>query len=139
MSVDPGQVLIDGAMVLVGAVPVAAGPVAGDGVIVAQPPAGSAVSRLVDLTDVEVADAAPGHALTRSVDGPWRAAAQAHLHEQTNPSTVWLISHPLPFPPAAVEVHDHLGRRHHPTLTHPSAGSVQLGFGFDVRGTARLS
>lgn len=137
-TVEPGQVVLESGLVLVGQVPMA-GAGAGTGVVVVPGTGGTPATRLADLTDVETAGAAPGHALALSADGPWRAAPLAHLHEQTNPSTVWLVAHELPFPPAAVEVHDHLGLRHYPTVTHPTASTVQLAFGFDVRGTARLS
>lgn len=62
-----------------------------------------------------------------------------YLYEQTEPSTVWLISHPLQFIPAGIEVIDHVGDRHYPIITWPDAQTVQLSFNVAVRGTARLS
>lgn len=70
---------------------------------------------------------------------PTDAADLAYLHTQVEPSTVWLITHGLAFPPAAVEVFDHLGDRHHPDVAWPSSTEVRLGFLTSVRGTARLS
>lgn len=70
---------------------------------------------------------------------PGDAVNLAHLHTQDAPSTVWLIVHTLPFPPAAVDVIDHTGVRHHPDITWPDAATVRLTFLTDVRGTARLS
>jgi hypothetical protein len=63
----------------------------------------------------------------------------AYTHEQTTPSSVWVIEHGLSFRPGGVEVVDHLGNPHHPTVSYPTAGSVQLGFTSDVRGVVRLS
>lgn len=70
---------------------------------------------------------------------PGDAVNLAHLHTQDAPSTVWLITHGLPFAPAAVDVLDHLGARHHPQVTWPDAATVRLDFLTDVRGTARFS
>lgn len=63
----------------------------------------------------------------------------SHLYTQTEPSTVWAISHPLEFVPAGIEVFDHVGVRHYPDITWPNASTVQLAFDTVVRGTARLS
>lgn len=63
----------------------------------------------------------------------------SHTHQQTSPSTIWVIAHGLPFQPAAVEVVDHVGRHHYPQVVYLSDLLVQLRFGRDVRGTARLS
>jgi len=62
-----------------------------------------------------------------------------YIYEQTEPSTVWLISHPLQFIPAGIEVIDHVGDRHYPIITWPDANTVRLDFNVAVRGTARLS
>lgn len=63
----------------------------------------------------------------------------AYLHTQTAPATVWLISHPLSFVPAGVEVFDHTGARHYPVLSYPDPSTVRCDFMTTVRGTARLS
>lgn len=63
----------------------------------------------------------------------------SHLHSQTEPSTVWLINHPLEFVPSGIEVFDHIDVRHYPDITWPNASTVRLAFDTDVRGTARLS
>jgi hypothetical protein len=63
----------------------------------------------------------------------------SYIWEQDTPATVWLISHPLGFQPAAVEVFEHTGTRHYPQVTYPDASTVRLDFNRDVRGTARLS
>jgi hypothetical protein len=104
---------------------------------------------LDDLTDVEGAAAATaGQVLTKTAAGPWSPATVtgegpptvlSYRHQQDSPSTVWLITHGLPFEPAGVEVFDHLGARHHPTVSYPSAGVVRLDFNTPVRGIARLS
>lgn len=73
------------------------------------------------------------------IDASIAALPLAYRHEQAIPSSVWLVPHDLPFPPSGVEVRDHLGNPHHPIVTWPSASTVQLAFGYDVRGTARLS
>lgn len=60
-------------------------------------------------------------------------------HTQDTPSTVWLITHGLPFTPAGVEVVDHTGAPHHPVLSWPAADTIRLDFDAPVRGVARLS
>lgn len=52
---------------------------------------------------------------------------------------MWLITHGLPFPPAGVEVVDHVGEHHHPVVSWPAADTVRLDFLDSIRGTARLS
>jgi hypothetical protein len=104
---------------------------------------------LDDLTDVEgAATATPGQVLTKTSAGPWSPATisgdgtptiLSYRHEQIDPATVWLIAHPLSFEPAAVEVFDHVGARHYPSLSYPAAGQVRLDFNTPIRGTARLS
>lgn len=58
---------------------------------------------------------------------------------QDEPSTVWLISHPLGFIPAGVEVKDHVDAQHFPIVSWPDSSTVQLNFTTPIRGTARLS
>lgn len=70
---------------------------------------------------------------------PGDVVALAWLHTQDTPSTVWIIDHPLPFVPAAIDVTEHTGTRHFPQVSYPSPSTVQLTFSRDVRGTARLS
>ncbi len=89
-------------------------------------PAGSGAEALTPRVD----------ALEETVDA---LDPQAYLHTQDAPSTIWLVSHPLSFVPAGIEVLDHMGVRHHPVIAWPSAGSIELRFNTPVRGTARLS
>jgi hypothetical protein len=106
-------------------------------------------TKLDDLTDVEGADlATPGQVLAKTSDGMWSPATisgegpptvLSYRHEQVAPATVWLITHPLPFEPAGVEVFDHLGARHFPPMSYPAVGQVRLDFNTPIRGTARLS
>jgi hypothetical protein len=63
----------------------------------------------------------------------------AYTHTQVTPATVWIISHPLPFEPAGIEVVDHAGTQHYPQVTYPDASTVRLAFRRTIYGTARLS
>jgi hypothetical protein len=63
----------------------------------------------------------------------------AYTHTQVTPATIWLISHPLSFEPAGIEVVDHVGTQHYPLVTYPNASTVRLAFRRNVYGTARLS
>lgn len=65
--------------------------------------------------------------------------ALSYTHVQVTPSSVWVIPHGLGFTPAGIDVSDHVGNPHYPIVTYPAAGTVQLAFTTDVRGTARLS
>lgn len=66
-------------------------------------------------------------------------AVLGYAHEQVTPSSVWVIPHSLTFRPGGITVLDHVGIPHYPIVTYPTAGTVQLAFTTDVRGTARLS
>ena len=64
-------------------------------------------------------------------------AIGSYLHPQNTASSVWVISHGLPFYPN-VEVTDLVGNMHHPIISWTS-GTVTLTFDESVAGTARLS
>lgn len=81
----------------------------------------------------------PGLDLLISRVGSLEQTVYSYLWEQTEPSTVWLIEHPLQFIPAGIEVFDHVGTQHHPLVSWPDAGTVRLDFNTPVYGTARLS
>lgn len=77
---------------------------------------------------------------TASVESEADVGPLSYTWSQAMPSSVWIISHPLSFEPAAVEVRDHLGAAHYPAgVAYPSATTVRLTFKRDVRGSARLS
>jgi hypothetical protein len=114
------------------------------------PPPAAGARTLDQLTDVEGADAASvGQVLAKQGDGQWRPTTisdgggpggpLSHLHTQDSPSTVWLITHGLPFNPSGVEVRDHVGEPHYPVVSWPDGLTVRLDFTTSVRGTARLS
>lgn len=63
----------------------------------------------------------------------------SYEHDQTIPSSVWLVNHDLPFRPSGVIVYDHMDERHYPTMTYVGDSSVQMQFTVDVRGVAYLS
>lgn len=110
---------------------------------------GLAAKKLDDLTDVEGATAgAVGQVLAKAANGMYSPATLSgtgepitlsYRHEQIDPATVWLITHGLAFDPAGVEVFDHVGARHYPTVSYPAAGQVRLDFLTPIRGIARLS
>lgn len=110
---------------------------------------GGGAAKLDDLTDVEGATAGTtGQVLAKAANGMWSPATVtgdgtptvlSYRHQQDSPSTVWLITHGLPFEPAGVEVFDHLAARHFPTVSYPTAGTVRLDFVTPIRGIARLS
>ena len=89
---------------------------------------------------LEGSDATQNNRLTAlELGGGTSIPSLAYRHEQALSSSVWVIVHGLPFRPSGIGVVDHLGNPHYPVITWPDDTTVQLAFGYDVRGVARLS
>lgn len=67
-------------------------------------------------------------------------ATLSYLHTQSAPLAVFTITHPLPFPPAAVLAIDSLDDiMEFDTVEYPTSTTVRLTFGVPFSGVVRLS